>query len=97
MATAPEGSPPCFLSWLLGPGANAWPLIGLGHQIYAARSKQSIDGWALVAFRKIPILIRGAPFIRTPGIKTRGNVITTFHPQRVSTAGNPRHMFLRFP
>ncbi|MGB9353869.1 MAG: hypothetical protein WCB61_28785, partial [Pseudolabrys sp.] len=33
--------------------------------IYAARSKQSIDGWVLVAFRKIPILIRGAPFIRT--------------------------------
>jgi len=30
------------------------------------------------------ILIRGAPFIRTPGIKTRGNFIKTFHPQRVS-------------
>src|SRR5262245_47581780 len=27
-------------------------------------------------------LIRGAPFIRTPGIKTRGNFIKTFHPQR---------------
>jgi hypothetical protein len=35
------------------------------------------------------ILIRGAPFIRTPGIKTRGNFIKTFHPQRVSL---PEHL-----
>ena len=30
------------------------------------------------------ILIRGAPFIQTPGIKTRGNFIKMFHLQRVS-------------
>ena len=62
------------------------PFIGLGHQIYDACSKQSIDGWALVAFRKIPILIRGAPFIRMVGDKPA----ETFLKRSISSASNGR-------